>query len=202
MKYSGIKNINSKPETVSTVIKKKSLHIIASLFLCVISFACLNVSLINDFSISKFVKRVTSYWVPKIDDMGKIKFVDFSFNNSSNYDDGIFMVSSPFKNYFVSNNTDEILEVYGLGDVVVLSPISGKILSIENIDNKYQISIMSGNVIVKLSQLNYVCTNIGNNVEIGEKIGVSLDSNIKFCIICDGEAVKLMANSSGDTFFE
>lgn len=201
MKYKGIKNIESAPNVVKA-IKPKNLKFLSTIFLCILTFACLNISVFNAFDVSGFIKRITLNWTPKPEDMGKIKFVNFSFNNKGDKEDGIFIVSSPFKSYFVNNITPTLLEVNGLGDPVVISPISGVVQTIKTEKGKCDISITSGNVIVNLKGLDYACTSVGTKVQTGTKIGVSLNSKISFSIVCDGEYISLPASGLEGTFFE
>lgn len=201
MAYKGIVNINSTPN-VSKVIKPKNLNIFAGIFLCFLTFACLNISLFNVFNLSSFVKRITLNWTPKPEDMGKIKFVNFSFNNKGENSDGIFIVSSPFNSYYVTNKTDTCLSVNGLGDCIVLSPITGVVQAVEISKGKCNISITADNVIVNLLGLDYACTSVGAKVTAGSKIGVSLNSLIDFSIVCDGEYISLPAGGAEGTFFE
>lgn len=201
MAYNGVKNIDSKPK-METNIKRKNQHILASAFLCLLAFSCINFSVLSGSAIGAFIKRVTLNWTPKPEDMGKIKFVNFSFNSNGDNSGGIFIVSSPFKSYFASNVSATCLEVNGLGDVVVISPISGVVQTIETKNGKSDISIVNGNVLVKLMGLSFACIDAGNRLEEGQKIGISLESKINFSILCDGKYIELPASGKGDTFFE
>lgn len=200
MKYRGIKNVNSSFNK-SVTVKRKSLHFFACIVVTLLLCACYNVSLIDTLGLQDFISRVTSNWTPKPDDFGKIKFVNFSFNNNQN-SDGIFMVSSPFKNYYVTNVSDTLLEVNGLGDVIVISPIDGVVQNVSYKGEKCTISLINNNVIVNLQNIDYACVNVGQQVVAGEKIAVSLNSSIHFSIICNGEYISLPASGAGDTFFE
>ena len=200
MKYNGIKNVNSSFNK-SITVKRKSLHFFAFIVICILLCASYNVSLINAFGIKEFIVTITSNWTPKPDDFGKIKFVNFSFNNN-NSADGIFMVSSPFKNYYVSNISDTLLEVNGLGDIVVISPIDGVVQSVGYKGEKCNLALVCDNVVVNLQNIDYACVNTGQKVSVGEKIAVSLNSQISFSIICNGEYINLPASGAGDTFFE
>lgn len=198
MKYVGINNIKCKFET-SVPIKHKKLHFFAYVLL----FATVVVSGVGSmdiFSIRNYVSRIVSSWTPKSDDFGKIKFVNFSFTDKSG--DGIFMVTSPFKNYYVTNISDTVLSVYGLGDIVVLSPIDGVVQDIIIQNGKCNIAIVNSNVVVWLKDVDYACVDVGNTLLSGDKIAISLDSRLQFSILCDGEFIQLPATNAGDTFFE
>ena len=199
MKYKGIKNVNSCFSKVKTV-KQKSLHFFACVCICLLMLSCYNVGLVESLGLKQFVIRVTNNWTPKPDDFGKIKFVNFSFNNNNS--DGVFIVNSPFKNYYATNITQTQLQINGLGDVIVISPIDGFIQSITYEHNKYSLVIKNSNVMVNIGELDYVCIAEGSGVSAGEKIAVSLSSVITFSIVCSGEYVELPAGGIGDTFFE
>ena len=200
MKYKGIKNVNSSFNKTVTV-KRKSLHFFACIVLGLIVCSCYNIAFIGEFKLTKFITQITSNWTPKPDDFGKIKFVNFSFNNDKN-GDGIFIVSSPFKSYYVTNISDTILEVNGLGDVVVLSPIDGTVQDICVRGEKCDITLCNSNVLVLLQEVDYACISIGKIVSAGDKIAVSLNSKIRFSIVCSGEYISLPAGGVNDTFFE
>ena len=199
MKYSGIKNVKSGFSKVKTV-KRKSLHFFACFAICLLMLSCYNVGLIESVGLKQFVVRITNNWTPKPDDFGKIKFVNFLFNNNNS--DGVFIVNSPFKNYFATNITQTQLQINGLGDIVVISPIDGFVQSISFEHNKYSLVITNSNVMVNIGELDYVCIAEGSEVKVGEKIAVSLSSVITFSIVCSGEYVELPAGGVGDTFFE
>jgi len=200
MKYIGIKNIESK-FVKSRNCSKKNFHIFTCVFLFLLTCSCLNISMIELLGISKFITNVAGRWTPKIEDLGKIKFVNLLFDNNSSKD-GIFIVASPFKNYYVKNETDTILNVCGLGDIVVISPIEGRIKSIKYNDGSCDILIENSKIIVQLSEVDFACINEGDYVMVGDKIAVSLKSEIKFSIVCNGEYLSLPAGENGDTFFE
>ena len=199
MKYRGIEEKQARVETVGG-LKKQTLHIFSCALLC-----CLLVSTtfanIFDFSLKSSIKRITSRWSPKQEDFGKIKFVNYNFN-FENLDDGIFIVKSPFKNYYANNISKTELEVFGLGDPIVLSPIDGKIESVKLKQNKYAITITNGKVKVELSNLNFVCINQNDVVKAETKIAVSESSKILFRLMFDGEYVELPASRANTTFFE
>ena len=199
MKYKGISNCISTFSKAKTVSRKKQ-NFLAYTIVYMLVFMSFTLPLINTFNVSNFIKRVTSNWTPKTEDFGKIKFVNFSFNNKSS--DGVFMVNSPFKNYFAQNITDTCLMVSGLGDVMVLSPIKGKIQSIVFNNGLCNISIINQNVIVNLLDLDYPCVSEGDSINAQDKIAVSMSSKIRFSILCDGEYIVLPAGECGDTFFE
>ncbi len=201
MAYSGIEEISCVAQNQVKVVKKKNLHFFGCLFMCMLTFACYNVSLTDSLGLKDFVQRVTASWTPKTEDIGKIKFVNFSFNENNNTD-GVFMVSSPFKNYYVQNLSTTCLQVNGLGDMLVLSPIDGTVQDIIYSGGVYTISIVYGNVLVKLGGVDYACTSVGATVSSGDKIAVSLKSLITFEIVCDGKPVDLYSGGAADTFFE
>ncbi len=200
MKYVGISNINSKFKKQNN-IKKREMHWLSCCIICLIVFSCLITSSNQNFQISNFISRVTSRWTPKVDDFGKIKFVNFSFDKT-NKSDGIFIVNSPFKNYLVKNKTQTCLEVSGLGDIVVLSPIDGVVQDIDFSNQKYCLFISSGNVIVELKNIDYCCVSVGQKIKAQDRVAISMESTVDFSIICDGEYVQLPAGETGDTFFE
>lgn len=199
MKYKGIKNINCSFEKSQT-LSKKSLHFFSCIFLSLLIGACYNISLIDSFGIKNYVSKVISSWNPKSDNFGKIKFVNFSFNTKNG--DGVFIVNSPFKNYYVTNISDTILNVNGLGDVVVISPIDGVVQDIIIEECKCNISIVNNNVIVKIMGVDYACVEVGQSLKMADSIAVCLNSVLQFSIICNGEYIALPANGVGDTFFE
>lgn len=198
MKYQNIKNIESHAEIVPCVSKRK-LNVFAAALVFILSLSVLNIGIANS-NLSAFVHRVIMYWSPKEEDIGKIKFVNFSFNSSK--DNGVFIVESPFKNYVAKNKTPKILEVSGLGDSVVLSPINGRVKAVDFVAQKYNIVIESGNVLVNLTKIDYTCVSVGQNVSVGQKIAISNDSLIEFSIICDEKFIDLPAGDASDTFFE
>ena len=198
MKFSRVKNIESKA-IVSPSISKRKLSIFSFIFVFIISLSMLNIGLSNS-TIASFVKRVVMYWSPKEDDFGKIKFVNFSFNSSK--DSGVFIVEKPFKNYVVKNITPQVLEVRGLGDSVVISPVSGRVKSIDFVSGKYNLVIENGNVLINLSKLDFVCVSVGDSVVVGQKIAVSNNSLIEFSIVCDNKLIDLPAGDASETFFE
>ena len=200
MTYIGIKNVDSK-FVKSAGIKRKSLNIFACCFLFLLSCACLNISMIDSLGVSKFIVNVAGRWTPKTEDLGKIKFVNFLFDDNI-LKDGIFIVSSPFKNYYVSNESATVLNVYGLGDVIVISPIEGRVQSIKYLNGECDIALENNNIIVMLSGIDFACINEGDFVKVGDKIAVSLSSEIKFKMICNGEFLELPAGKNNDTFFE
>ena len=200
MKYKGIKNVDCR-FSKTQIVKRKGLHFFTCLFMCVVTFSCYGVSLGNIKGLKDFIYRVTSNWTPKVDDFGKIKFVNFTFDELKN-SDGIFMVSSPFKNYYATNITDTILQVNGLGDVVVQSPIDGVVLSVLMEQNKVSIALSCNNIIVYLKDIDYACVEVGQKVKSKDKIAVSLSSKITFSIVCNGEYISLPAGGCADTFFE
>ena len=200
MKYIGIKNIESE-FIKSKHCSKKQFHFFTCILLFLLTCSCLNISMIEVLGISKFITNVAARWTPKIEDLGKIKFVNLLIDNNG-FKDGIFRVSSPFKNYFVKNETDTILNVYGLGDVVVISPIEGRIKSVKYNNGYCDILIENSKIIVHLSEVDFACSNEGDYVLVGDKIAVSLNSIIKFSISCNGEYLSLPAGKNGDTFFE
>lgn len=199
MFYKGIENI-SATQNKQQPVKRKNLHLLTVFLLCFVCVSCFGGVLFSDSTISAFVKRVTAMWTPKTEDFGKIKFVNFISHDSS--DNSVFIVSSPFKSYYVKNMDSTTLEVFGLGDQIVLSPIDGVVQKIEFENQKYFVSVASGNVVVKLLELDNVCVFEGDNLKIHDKIAVSIESRIVFQIVCDGEPIELHADKAGDTFFE
>ncbi len=199
MKYKGIQNVDSEFKKTA-VLNKKSLHFFSCVFLLLLIGACYNISLINSFGIKNYVSKVISSWNPKSDDFGKIKFVNFSFNTKNG--DGVFMVNSPFKNYYVTNISDTVLSVNGLGDVMVISPIDGVVQDVIIKEGKCNISIINNNVIVKIMGVDYACVEVGQSLKMADNIAVCLNSMLQFSIICNGEYIALPANGVGDTFFE
>lgn len=199
MSYKGIQDIDCKFEKSQT-ISKKSLHFFACIFLSLLICACYNISLIDTLGLKNYISKVVASWSPKAEDFGKIKFVNFSFNTKNG--DGVFMVNSPFKNYFVTNISDTVLCVNGLGDVVVISPIDGAVQDIKIQNGKCNISIVNNNIIVNLAGVDYACVEVGQTLKMADKIAVCLNSVLQFSIICNGEYIELPANGAGDTFFE
>lgn len=199
--YTGIDNTNCTATINAKVVRKRQLHILSCAFVCVLVFACLNISLLSSLGISNFVRNITSRWTPKTEDIGKIKFVNFSFNNPES-PNGVFIVSSPFKNYYVTNVDETCLQVNGLGDMIVCSPIAGKVQDVQCHQGVYNLTIAYGNVCVILGGLNFVTTSVGATVSEGDKIGVDTDSLITFKILCDGKYIPLHASGAADTFFE
>lgn len=199
MKYKGIRNVESTFKKSQT-LTKKSLHFFACIFLSLLVCSCYNISLIDALGLNKYIAKVMANWNPKTEDFGKIKFVHFSFNSKDS--DGVFIVNSPFKNYYVTNISDTILSVNGLGDVVVISPIDGRILDVKITEGKCDISIINSNVIVNIMGLDYACVSVGQDIKTADNIAVCLDSVLQFSIVCNGEYIPLPASGSGDTFFE
>lgn len=199
MKYEGIKNINCKFKKSQT-LSKKNLHFFACIFLSLIICACYNISLIDSLGLKNYISKVLANWSPKAEDFGKIKFVNFSFNSQNG--DGVFMVNSPFKNYYVTNISDTVLSVNGLGDVVVISPIDGVVQDVKIQSGKCNISIVNNNIIVNIEGVDYACVEVGQSLKIADNIAICLDSVLRFSIICNGEYVELPARGAGDTFFE
>lgn len=200
MKYNGIKNVNSGFKKTKT-IKRKRLHFFSLFAIILLLSSCYNLGFVNWQKLQIFIKTITNNWTPKPDDFGKIKFVNFSFSNNKN-SDGVFIVSRPFKNYYATNINETFLEVSGLGDVVVISPIDGIVQDIIFEENKYKILLASNNVIVGLYGIDYACINVGSKVKTGEKIAISLNSKIGFNILCSGAYIALPAAGANDTFFE
>lgn len=196
MAYKGIENIKAK-EQAKPLIAHKKLHIVSVLFFCLIVLSAMGVGVSGNVSV--FVKRVTARWNPKTEDFGKIKYVNFFVGDKNN---SVFIVSSPFKNYYANNLDSTTLEVFGLGDVVVLCPIDGVVKDVEIDNQKYTVKISNGNVVVILSGLDNLCAKKQEKLNKGDKIAVSLESRIVFQIVCDGEKIELPASEIGDTFFE
>lgn len=199
--YTGIQNSSAQVKISPNVVRKKQLHIFSCLFVFMLTFACLNLSLISGLGLSDFIKNITGKWTPKTDDIGKIKFVNFSFNNPES-PNGVFIVSSPFKNYWATNIDDTCLQVSGLGDMFVLAPITGKVQSVNCKQGQCSIAISYGNVCVQIGGLDYAVASVGAQVNQGDKIGVDSDSLITFKLLCDGQYIALPASGVGDTFFE
>ena len=198
MKYEGIENIQAK-QTKQQVFEHKRLHLFSVLLFCLIAFSAVWVGIGDRSNISLFVKRVTAKWNPKTEDFGKIKFVNFSVKEKDN---SVFIVSSPFKNYYANNLNKTTLEVFGLGDQVVLCPIDGIVSDIEFEKQKYTIKISNGNVVVVLANLDNICGSKNDKLCEHDKIAVSIASRVVFQIVCDGEYIELPASGIGDTFFE
>lgn len=197
MKYSRVENIVGR---IEKPIKKKNLHIFSYLFVCLVVFSMLGFSTIEGTNISYFIKRITASWTPKAEDIGKIKFVD---NIGNNHGDGsMFIVSRPFKNYYANNITKTKLEVFGLGDVIVLSSIDGVVSSIEYYGSKYILEIVSGDLRVRLEELDNVCVEKNERVVCGQKIAVSDNSRVIFSLILAGKEIGLSAGGVNDVFFE
>jgi hypothetical protein len=197
--FEGIKNIRAEV-TSAPAPSKKTMHFFECVLACLAIFLCWNISLLDAVGVSDFVKRVTSSWTPKQEDIGKIKFVSFSFENGTE-NDGVFIVSRPFKNYYATNVDSTTLEVNGLGDFVIISPIDGVVQDVSFSAGKCAISIKNQNVIVQLLQVDYACVSVGESVQVGQKIAVSTSSILQFKLLCDGQYITLSADNCGDTFF-
>ena len=57
-------------------------------------------------------------------------------------------------------------------------------------------------IIANLISIDYACVSVGDSVKTGDKIAVSLNSEIKFSLLCNGEYIQLYSGGLGDTFFE
>lgn len=200
MKYEGIEHKEAKI-VANFGIKRRNLHIFSCILLCFVMISVLGANMWASLGIDASLKRITSRWAPKDEDFGKIKFVNFLFEDKSK-DDGIFIVKSPFKNYYANNISKTCLQVFGLGDPIVYSSIDGVIKNITFDGKKYSLQIENNKVVVDLSDLDFVCVASGNNVRSGDKIAISNDSKIHFSLSVDGENLELPASGVNTTFFE
>ena len=196
MKYDRVRNVEGN---VEKPIKKKNLHMISYFFVGLVVFSMFGFSYIENTNISCFVQRITANWTPKTEDIGKIKFVTNVKNNGG---DSMFIVSRPFKNYYANNISKTKLEVFGLGDVIVLSSIDGIIKHIDYNDGKYNVDIVSGDVCVCLELLDNICVSEKENVVCGQKIAISNGSKILFSLKLAGREIELSAGGVNDVFFE
>ena len=199
MTYKGIENKQARV-AIKNIMQKHTLHIFSCVLLC---FLMISTTFVNvfDFGLASSIKRITSKWTPKQEDFGKIKFVNYNFQ-SPNQETSVFIVKSPFKNYYANNITSTQLEVFGLGDPIVLSSIDGSIKKISKDNMKYNLVIENNKVNVEIKNLDYVCVTEGDVVSVGTKIAISNDSKIVFRLKFDGEYVDLPASRANTTFFE
>ncbi|MBQ8468582.1 MAG: hypothetical protein IJ542_02370 [Clostridia bacterium] len=200
MYYSNVNQVKSSSKTTRVTTRKKQ-HFLASFVLCLLVVSGFGLTINSEHKLSTYLKRITNRWVPKEEDIGKIKFVNFSFveNEAQN---GVFIVSSPFKNYYANNITKTSLEVFGLGDPIVISPIDGVLQKVELKNNKYDICLCNNDVKVFIKDVDFVCANEGDNLTKGQQLAVSSASRIIFELQFKSESVELPAAGANDTFFE
>ena len=201
MSYVGIENKKAQVK-IKNIMQKHTLHAFSCLLFCAVVVSVLFANLFSS-EINLSIKRITSRWTPKQEDFGKIKFVNFDFSSQKNSEENAsFIVKSPFKNYYANNVSKFELEIFGLGDPVVYSPIDGTVRYEKLNQSKYILTIESDKVKVEIGGVDYVCVNQNQQVETQTKIAVSSASKILFKIKVDGEYVELIASGANTTFFE
>lgn len=201
MKYAGIEQKQAQV-TTRNMIGTHTLHIFSCVFVCLLIASTMFANMF-DTNIRASIGLITSRWTPKQEDFGKIKFVNYNVDNSKNKSgDGVFIVKSPFKNYYANNVTKTELEVFGLGDPIVISPITGQISEIKQKNQKYKLTISSDSVKVILSDIDFVCASTNDQIQVGQKIAISSASKVNLSILVGGEYVELLASGLNTTFFE
>ena len=180
-------------------VSKRKLHLFSLFFVCMLSFGTLGVSL-SKLNISQDVKGIVNSWVPKVSDLGKLKFV----TNQSGEEDVFSHVSylaMPFENNYFQEETKGVFLVNGLGGMVVKSCLDGKVTKIEGETTK-TIYLSHGKGLSSVySNIDILGVKEGDSVEKNTPLGVSLNSVINFQILFRNKTIGGLVAKDGELSF-
>lgn len=202
--YKNVKMLKTQKtkEQKTSIFPRKKLATLGSLFCVLLSCSLCGFSL-PYFGFESEVKRITSSWSPKLDDIGKLKFVT---QEELMTETEVFSVVSemnmPFENSYVFANSNGFT-VSGLGSVIVKACLSGKVEKIEDKGVLKTITISHGKGLSSVYEnLDNVGVKEGDRVGKNTPIGVSNNSQIGLKILLSGKIVAGLTVKNGEMVFE
>ena len=199
--YKEISEVKSEGKGAeSPVVVKRKLHIFSSIFIMLISFSCLGISL-SSTSLAREVRQITSYWSPNIADLGKLKFV----SGDEAREDVMSQVAEfamPFETSLVTEVDAGVFEVNGLGGMLVHACLKGRVEKIENNGEYKTITLSHGNNLkTTYSYIDTLGVKEGDGVEKNTPLGVSLSSKIMFKVLYKNKVLAGLTVNNGEFSF-
>lgn len=186
----------------SVLVTRKKLATISCLFCVLLSFSVCGFSL-SYFGFKDEVKRITASWSPKLQDIGKLKFVNREeIMTEQEVSLTVSDMSMPFEYSYVFAG-DGSYTVSGLGSVIVKSCLNGKVTKIENKGLSKTITISHGKGLTSVYEnLDNVGVKVGDGVKKNTAIGVSNNSQIGLKLLLSGKVIAGLSVKNGEMIFE
>lgn len=198
--YTGISEVRGKVKKTESVIKKRSLNFLGSFFVLLISFSCMGLTISNT-SIATEVRQITSYWVPNLTDLGKLKFV----SEEQTELEALALVqeiSMPFESVFVDEVETGVFEVNGLGALVVHACLKGEVCDIQNSNGQKSITLTHGkNLKTCYEGIDTLGVKKGDKVEKNTPLGISNSSKVIFTVLYKDKVLAGLSVKDGEFTF-
>ncbi len=183
----------------SAIFHQRKLHLLALFFVVCLTFSCFGLSL-NNTTFSKEVKSITSFWVPNLADLGKLKYV--TGDGEKEVMASVSEFSLPFKNNYVTERGAGEFVIDGLGGLVVKACLNGRVESIEYDGLTRSITLSHGkNLKTVYSNIDIVGVKVGDGVDKNTPLGISNSSKVTFKVLYKNKLLAGLSIVDGEFTF-